>query len=136
MKWTPKFSLPVTFASITILLAATISTSAVAKEIYIWSDENGVPNFADLPPPGYQTEIMELPGSTAGEAPADPAEEENPVTQTQNNLCPQHQDRLERMLKTRNVSVIDENGESRQLDDAEYENMILESRTYLADRCD
>ena len=128
---------PAVCAALPLIFALFCST-VVAKEIYQWTDEDGVPHFADLPPSGYPSQSLLIPDIEEPDAPAEPESSPataapQPVTRT---LCDQHQDRLDKMLATRNVRAIDENGEARPLRDVEYRSLIKQSTDYVADNCD
>lgn len=63
------------FASL-LALIATVSASALANEVYSWTDQNGVVHYGDMPPEGWTAEDVEIielsqAGSNGGSASGD-----------------------------------------------------------------
>lgn len=138
MKRNPGRTGKVALSSLIALVTILSATELVAKEIYSWSDEDGVPNFSDLPPQGHETRSVEISGPDPAQSITDAEEKETGPSQellAEGDLCSQHQGRLDTMLDNRNVSYIDESGERRELSDEQYELLIQESSTYLKLNC-
>jgi hypothetical protein len=63
--------------AVLVLAAVLASVSALANDIYRWTDENGVVHFGDRPPEGQQTQAVHVPGfQLPGTSDSDPALEE------------------------------------------------------------
>jgi hypothetical protein len=138
MKSNPEMTGKVALSSLIALIAILSTTGLAAKEIYSWSDEDGVPNFSDLPPQGHEIRSMEISDPVAMQSSTVAEEQETATSQeplAEGDLCSQHQGRLDTMLDNRNVSLIDESGQQRELSDEQYELLIQESRTYLTLNC-
>ena len=138
MKRNPKRTGKVALSSLIVLIMILSATELAAKEIYSWSDEDGVPNFSDLPPQGHETRSMEISGSDPLQISTDAGAQETGSSQAplaEGDLCSQHQGRLDTMLGNRNVSFIDDSGQRRELSDEQYELLIQESSTYLKLNC-
>jgi hypothetical protein len=140
MKRNPARNVNVALSTLIAFVVILSATGLAAKEIYSWSDEDGVPNFADLPPQGHESRSIEISDPVAMQSSTDVEEPEmatDPVEEplAEGDHCSEHQDRLDTMLASRNISYIDESGQRRDLSDEQYELLIEESRTYLKLRC-
>lgn len=122
-----------------LFLISTLTCSvAAAREIYQWTDQDGVPHFSDLPPQNYESQSIMIPelsdpiAAPVSEAPLAQPESEPAI----GSICDQHQDRLDKLRASRNLRVIGDDGEARPLTDIEYRNLTRESEDHLAKNCD
>ncbi|MEE4293495.1 MAG: DUF4124 domain-containing protein [Xanthomonadales bacterium] len=143
-----------------IVLAAGLIPDAFAeREIHVWTDENGVRYFAEVPPANTETETVQTdPAPPYGEQPAADAASAAPearqsaaaaerraieeAAQKQQDAksetlarCERHRKRLEQMLPARRVYYRDEDGNEVRMDDTQRVTLIEESREYLSKNC-
>jgi hypothetical protein len=146
-----------------LAMAMVMAAPLSAKEVYSWTDENGVTHFSDTPRASGDDRIIEAeeayrPGSVEAQPipspeAADAAEQalspaqarraalrENAQTRRekqaeQEQLCSLHRQRLEQMEPARRVYYLDDAGNEVRMDDNQRMELIAESRTFLDDNC-
>lgn len=147
-----------TSALLGLALAAGAST-AIAKEMYRWTDENGTVHFTDQKPSGvqnFQTVVVPdaAPAATPA-APAVPAEPQQPSVAQQRReeiarskreareagaqrdaQCAAWRAEVERLEPNRRVFFTNEQGETERMDDVERVNRVAELKARIAADCD
>ena len=146
--------------SIVLLLCAGIigATGVMAKEMYRWTDENGVVHYSDQKPAGQQEyQTSQVPDSTpvpaAEPAAAAPAAEEPSVAQQRReeiaekkqearesqaqreSECAAWQAEVDRLEPNRRVFFTNEDGETERMDDVERVNRVAELKQKIAQNC-
>jgi hypothetical protein len=146
--------------SIIVLLCAGIigATGVMAKEMYRWTDENGVVHYSDKKPTGqqeYQTSQVpdSAPVPVAEPAAAAPMAEEPSVAQQRReeiaekkqearesqaqreSECAAWQAEVDRLEPNRRVFFTNEDGETERMDDVERVNRVAELKQKIAQNC-
>ena len=146
--------------SIVLLLCAGVigATGVMAKEMYRWTDENGVVHYSDQKPAGQQDyQTSQVPDSTPVPAPesaaAAPAAEEPSVAQQRReeiaekkqearesqaqreSECAAWQAEVDRLEPNRRVFFTNEAGETERMDDVERVNRVAELKQKIAQNC-
>ena len=150
---------PKTRLSIVLVLAACIMAAAglQAKEMYRWTDENGVVHYSDQKPTGQQDyETSHL--SDSAPAPAQPAaaasaaDAPNYAEQRRQEIaeqkrearesgaqreaeCAAWQAEVDRLEPNRRVFFTNEAGETERMDDVERVNRVAELKQQIAKNC-
>jgi len=133
-------------------------TGLQAKEMYRWTDENGVVHFTDTKPVGrqdYETSYVPdtAPAPAAATVPA-PATDEQPsfAQQRREEIAQQRQEaretraqretecaawqaEVERLEPHRRVFFTNEEGETERMDDVERVNRVAELKQQIAKNC-
>lgn len=143
-------------ALLALISAATIS-GLQAKEMYSWTDENGVVHFSDTRPPGQQVTTEQIPGGTAANA-DDPysgltaedqptpgqarreeltqkkraAQQEQAAMDAQ---CAAWRTELQRLEPNRRVFYTNEAGETERMDDVERTDRVAELKAQIGRDC-
>lgn len=135
------------------------------REMYSWTDENGVVHFSDQRPAGQQVEVHQIPDSPAS-APSSPppADESSAVNATEeadtrspaqiqrdemakrreailaarekNDMaCAQRQAEVDELEPNRRVFFTNEQGEVERMDDVERVNRVAEAKAFLEANC-
>ena len=151
---------PKTRLSIVLVLAACIMAAAglQAKEMYRWTDENGVVHYSDQKPAGLQDyQVDQLPDSApaaAGQptAAAPAAEEPSYAEQRREEIaqkkrearesgaqreaeCAAWRAEVDRLEPNRRVFFTNEDGETERMDDVERVNRVAELKQQIATHC-
>ncbi len=154
------------FLSLTaVLLAGLFCVSALAAEIYTWTDENGVKHFSDTKPVATEAETVDVGGSerqvtysnpTSNVAPAQDDKVENSVHSIaekrrqeledgrklraeeqaeKERMCALHEKRLAEVEPVRRVYYTDKDGNRTRLDDEQRLGLVNESKNYISENC-
>jgi hypothetical protein len=145
---------------IVLLVGAGIigATGLQAKEMYRWTDENGVVHYTDRKPPAqvdYETSHVPDPNPAPGAAPAAvPADEGEPnfaqqrreeIAQKKREAretgaqreaeCAAWRAEVDRLEPNRRVFFTNEDGETERMDDVERVNRVAELKQQIAKNC-
>jgi len=145
-----------------------LAFSAVAQEesrqMYTWTDENGVVHFTDERPPGQVVTEIDIPASAAqpvsnlpqGEGPADneagsseqlsladqrreemAARREEILAAREKNakICAEKRNEIARLEPNRRVYFTNEQGEVERMDDVVRTNKVAEDKAYIDANC-
>jgi hypothetical protein len=147
-----------------VVAAGATGQAVLARDVYTWTDENGVVHFSDQRPTDANPRTIELnespqpdlspstpqagnPSQQEGEEPAltaaqqkrqDIAEARKLQREEQElteSMCERHRQRLEQMEPARRVLYFDDDGQEVRMDDGQRIELIEESRNYLAENC-
>ena len=141
---------------ISCLCVSTIA-SAQSKQMYSWTDENGVVHFTDERPTGQEFTVIDIPDSEApAEAspavPTDEANEPSLAQQRRDEIAARRQENREqaavleaecaakraevaRLEPNRRVFFTNEEGETERMDDVERTNQVAEARAFIEANC-
>ena len=138
-------------------LAATGSVFGQSKQMYSWTDENGVVHFTDTRPEGQEVTVHDIPeseqqaaGSPSGQV--DPAgepslaqqkreemarkREETQAAQAVNDAeCAAKRSEVEQLEPHRRVFFTNEQGETERMDDVERANRVAEAKAFIEKNC-
>jgi len=144
---------------ITIISCLCVSTAASAqsKQMYSWTDENGVVHFTDERPAGKEVSVIDIPDSEPpAEAslavPTDEANEPSLAQQRRDEISARRQENreqaavleaecaakraeVERLEPHRRVFFTNEEGETERMDDVERTNQVAEARAFIEANC-
>jgi len=138
-----------------IAIASTSVVCAQEKQMYKWTDENGVVHFSEMAPEGMDVQPQGLPGDTAPaaaspypEAGAGPsaaqqrreeiARHSEQARVERANLerqCAAWQAEVERLEPSRNVYQTNARGETERMDDVVRTNRVAELKGQIAKNC-
>lgn len=151
------------FLAITIFCCVGIITTASAqsRQMYSWTDENGVVHFTDQRPEGEDVTVHDIPDSEpqpAGEPEQMPEQQpgagdetslgqqrreelaqQRQEAQTEAELqeaeCAARRALVERLEPHRRVFFVNEEGETERMDDVERANRVAVAKQYIEDNC-
>jgi len=146
-----------------LIFACASGTSALATEVFTWTDKDGIVHYSDLPsdsaevleidvPQVYKPGTVELakPSSEVQAESEDPPlsaaqqrrerlakerEERREAKAETKQMCARHRQRLEQMEPARRVFYTDESGEYVRMDDDQRMELIKEDKDYIAKNC-
>lgn len=142
-----------------IISCLCVSTAAYAqsKQMYSWTDENGVVHFTDERPAGQEVSVIDIPDSepSAEASPAVPTDEANEPSLAQQRRdeiaqrrqenreqaavleaeCAAKRAEVERLEPHRRVFFTNEEGETERMDDVERTNQVAEARAFIEANC-
>jgi hypothetical protein len=145
--------------AITIIssLCLTSTASAQSRQMYRWTDENGVVHFTDERPAGQEVTIIDIPDSEppAAASPAVPTDEANEPSLAQQRRdeiaqrrqenreqaavleaeCAAKRAEVEALEPHRRVFFTNEEGETERMDDVERTNQVAEARAFIEANC-
>ncbi|MEE4216199.1 MAG: DUF4124 domain-containing protein [Xanthomonadales bacterium] len=160
-----KKGIPVLAMWLLPLMAGLFCISALAAEIYTWTDENGVKHFSDTKPVATEAETIDVGGSERHVTYSDPLSSAAPVEDDKvensvhsiaerrrqeledgrklrqeeqaetRRMCDLHAKRLAEIEPIRRVYYTDENGKRTRLDDEQRVGLVNESKNYIAENC-
>ena len=145
---------------ITAFLLCIASGSAIATEVYTWTDADGNVHFGDKPPSGQKAETVSIraappasnaviddnasgQNSSASPSAAEVKRQEIVDNRQQHRdqqaqtdrMCAIHARRLEKMEPNRRVYYQDADGETSLIDDDRRVALIEESKAFIANNC-
>lgn len=147
------------FLGLTVIFGLSVASSAFgqSKQMYSWTDENGVVHFTDSRPEGQEVTVHDIPDS---EAPAEndlqeqyeAVDELSPGQQRREEITQQRQeaqaaaneseaecaamrDRVERLEPHRRVFFVNEEGETVRMDDVERADQVAEAKVFIEENC-
>ena len=137
--------------------AAGYPAYAQAKEMYSWTDENGVVHFSDTKPAGQEVQTQAIPQGQAlqGSDPYQPVNAANEpslgekrreeidqkhqqaqASQAMNEAqCSAWQAEVNRLEPNRRVFYTNEKGETERMDDVERVNRVAQLKSQIAKNC-
>ena len=138
-------------------LATTGSVFGQSKQMYRWTDENGVVHFTDTRPEGQDVTVYDIPESeqqvisspsgqadTAGEPSLAQQKreemarkrEETQAAQAVNDAeCAAQRSEVEQLEPHRRVYFTNEQGETERMDDVERANRVAEAKAFIETNC-
>jgi len=147
------------FLAITALYCLGFSASALAqsRQMYSWTDENGVVHFTDQRPAGEEVTVLDIP-DTQPQAIGDPlqqaeaGDEASPGQQRRDELNQRRQEAqtqadkyevecasmralVERFEPHRRVFYVNEEGERVRMDDVERADRVAEAKAFIDGNC-
>jgi len=154
---------PRTIFVLLAIVVAVAATEAPAKELYRWTDENGVVHFSDKKPPGnqaYQSQVVtdeapvpaeaDSPAVAEGEAEAEAlhnvaqqrreeiARKKQEARQEQaerSTQCAAWQAEVDRLEPSRRVYYTNEAGETERMDDVQRVETVARLKEQIAANC-
>jgi len=147
------------FITVTIIscLCFVSAVSGQSRQMYSWTDENGVVHFTDERPAGQEVTVLTIPDSepaTAGGSTeqADVASEPSLAQQRRDEIAQRRQEaeaeaavrdvecvakraEVEALEPSRRVFFTNEEGETERMDDVERTNRVAEARAYIDKNC-
>ena len=137
--------------------AAGHPADAQAKEMYSWTDENGVVHFSDTKPAGQEVQTQAIPQGQAlqgsnpyqqGNAANEPSlgqqrreeidrehQEARANTAMNDAQCAAWQAEVDRLEPQRRVFFTNEKGETERMDDVERTNKVAQLKSQIAKNC-
>jgi hypothetical protein len=138
-----------------LCIAAT--ASAQSRQMYSWTDDNGVVHFTDERPVGQEVTVHDIPDSEPAAAasptlPTDEANEPSLAQQRRDEIAQRRQENreqaavieaecaakraeVERLEPHRRVFFTNEEGETERMDDVERTNQVAEARAFIEANC-
>ena len=138
-------------------LCIVATASAQSRQMYSWTDENGVVHFTDERPAGKEVSVIDIPDSEplAAASPALPTDEANEPSLAQQRRdeiaqkrqenreqaavleaeCAAKRAEVERLEPHRRVFFTNEEGETERMDDVERTNEVAEARAFIEANC-
>jgi hypothetical protein len=145
-------------------LAVPAAAQEEGRQMYRWTDENGVVHFTDQRPPGQAVTVIDIPASSSqpasnlpqGEGPAvdspDNAEQLSPADQRREEMatrrevilaareknakaCADARAELDRLEPNRRVFFTNEKGEVERMDDVVRTDKVAEAKAYIEENC-
>jgi hypothetical protein len=150
----------VLFLGLTVAFCISVSGSAFgqSRQMYSWTDENGVVHFTDARPDGQAVTVLDIPDSEppadsdlqeqyeAGEDILPGQQRREEITQRRQEAqveadaneaeCAAMRDRVERFEPHRRVFFINEEGESVRMDDVERADRVAEAKAFIEENCE
>jgi hypothetical protein len=145
-------------AILSVALLFTTPFALDAKDMYRWTDENGVVHFSDSRPPEGDAESLQVPSGPpmqGGNPYAQAVEEAEPSAgqlrreeiarankearekqADRQARCESLQAELERLEPHRRVFFTNEDGETERMDDVERTDRVAELRDMIAEECE
>jgi len=147
------------YLSLTVVFFLSVAGSAFgqSKQMYSWTDENGVVHFTDSRPAGQEVTVHDIPDS---EPPAESdlqeqyeaVDELSPGQQRREEItqqrqeaqaaaneseaaCAEMRDRVERLEPHRRVFIVNEEGETVRMDDVERTDRVAEAKAFIEENC-
>ena len=137
--------------------SAAFPADAQAKEMYSWTDENGVVHFSDTKPAGQEAQSQAIPQGQAlqgndpyqqGNAANEPTlgqkrreeieqkHQQAEASQAMNNAqCAAWQAEVDRLEPHRRIFFTNEKGETERMDDVERANKVAQLKSQIAKNC-
>jgi hypothetical protein len=147
------------YLGLTVVLCLSVAGSAFAqsRQMYSWTDENGVVHFTDNRPEGQEVTVHDIPDSES-QADTDLQEqletddEISPGQQRREEMTQRRQEAqaeadenavecsaaralVERLEPHRRVMLVDEEGETVRMDDVERADRVAESKAFIEENC-
>jgi len=149
---------PRTIFVLLAIVVAVAATEAHAKELYRWTDENGVVHFSDKKPPGnqaYQSQtVADEPVAPPAATAATPPDAEQPSVAQQRReeiaskkqearqaqaersaQCAAWQAEVDRLEPSRRVYYTNEAGETERMDDVQRVETVARLKEQIAANC-
>jgi hypothetical protein len=147
------------FLGLTVIFCLSVAGNAFAqsRQMYSWTDENGVVHFTDSRPEGQEVTVRDIPDS---EAQADTALQEQDETDDEISPGQQRRDEMtqrrqeaqaeadenavecaasralvERLEPHRRVFLVNEEGETVRMDDVERAGQVAEAKAFIEQNC-
>ncbi len=140
-----------------ICFAAGYPADAQAKELYRWTDENGVVHFADTKPEGQEVQSQTIPeeqppqgdnpyqqgsaetGPSLGEQRREEITQKNKEANAASAIsdaeCAAWQAEVDRLEPNRRVFLTNEKGETERMDDVARTNRVAELKAQISRNC-
>jgi hypothetical protein len=147
-----------------VCLAATAAAQDGSREMYRWTDENGVVHFSDQRPPGQDVTVIDIPspapqtttefpqGEGPPTAPQNGAEALSPADQRREEMakrreeilaareknekiCAEKRDEVARLEPNRRVFFANDKGEVERMDDVERTDRVAAAKAYIEAYC-
>lgn len=145
-------------------LAVPAAAQEGSRQMFSWTDENGVVHFTDQRPPGQEVTVIDIPASSTqpasnlpqGEGPAvdrsNPSEQLSPADQRREEMatrraeilaareknakiCAEKRDEVARLEPNRRVFFTNEEGEVERMDDVVRTDKVAEAKAYIDANC-
>jgi len=145
-------------------LAVPAAAQEEGRQMYRWTDENGVVHFTDQRPPGQDVMVIDIPATsppsstnlTPGESPAtsepNDTEQLSPADQRRKEMearraeilaareknakiCAEKRDEVARLEPNRRVYFTNEEGEVERMDDVVRTDRVAEAKAYIEENC-
>lgn len=153
------------YFSTALFLCLTAASNAFgqSRQMYSWTDENGVVHFSDQRPEGEDVTVHDIPDSNSeplaaseseldAETEAEVEEEPSLGQQRREELaqqreeaqaeldeqeieCAAQHDLVERLEPHRRVFFVNEEGQTERMDDVERANRVAEAKRYIEENC-
>jgi hypothetical protein len=147
------------FLGLTVIFCLSVAGSAFgqSRQMYSWTDENGVVHFTDSRPDGQEVTLHDIPDS---EPQADTDLQEQPETddeispgqQRREEITQQRQEAqaeadenvvecaasralVERLEPNRRVFLVNEEGETVRMDDVERTDQVAQAKAFIEENC-
>jgi hypothetical protein len=126
--------------AVALMLAVTTAGTAVAGDIFKWTDEEGNVHFGDRPDGGEGTEKVAIAAKAAEEeaaaTPPGPTPEELQAQADERaEKCSKYREQLQRFVRSRRLYREDENGERVYLDEDEMQAAREKAENQVQDYC-
>ena len=149
-----------TALSLVLIFGLVVCGAAVAqsKQMYSWTDENGVVHFTDQKPEGEAVKIIEIPDSATpqGSNPyqlPDNSDEPSAAQKRRDEIAQNRQQRAKEQAEResectkmrdlvanlephRRVYFTNEDGETERMDDVVRTDRVAEAKAFIAENCD
>jgi hypothetical protein len=147
------------FLGLTVVLCLSVAGSAFAqsRQMYSWTDENGVVHFTDNRPEGQEVTVHDIPDSepqadTDLQEQLETDDEISPGQQRREEMTQRRQEAqaeadesavecaaaralVERLEPHRRVLLVDEEGETVRMDDVERTDKVAEAKAFIEENC-
>jgi len=147
------------FLGLTVVLCLSVAGSAFAqsRQMYSWTDENGVVHFTDNRPEGQEVTVHDIPDSesqtdTVQQEQLETDDEISPGQQRREEMTQRRQEAqaeadenavecaaaralVERLEPHRRVFLVDEEGETVRMDDVERADRVADSKAFIEENC-
>jgi len=147
------------FLGLTVVLCLSVAGSAFAqsRQMYSWTDENGVVHFTDNRPEGQEVTVHDIPDSesqadTVLQEQLETDDEISPGQQRREEMTQRRQEAqaeadenavecaaaralVERLEPHRRVFLVDEEGETVRMDDVERADQVAEAKAFIEENC-
>ena len=149
----------VLYLGLTVVFCLSVTTNAIgqSRQMYSWTDENGVVHFTDSRPEGEEVTIHDIPDS---EPQADGSPQQQPEAADETSLGQQRREELNQARQetrqaqdlkvvectamraevqalepNRRVFYQNEEGETERMDDVERANRVAEAKAFIEQNC-
>ena len=154
---------PRTIFALLAIVVAVAASEAPAKELYRWTDENGVVHFSDKKPPGnqaYEAQVVADEAPVPVQADASPATEAEAEAEALHNVAQQRREEIaqrkqearqqeaersaqcaawqaevDRLEPSRRVYYTNEAGETERMDDVQRVETVARLKEQIAAHC-
>jgi len=138
-------------------LTVTGSAFGQNRQMYRWTDEDGVIHFTDTRPEGREVQVYDIPepeqqAVRSAPVPAEPVDELSPAQQRREEIarrreeaqaaqavndaeCAAKRAEVEQLEPHRRVFFTNEQGETERMDDVERTNRVAEARAFIEANC-